>query len=245
MINIDNTPPDFVSRQGVVDVWFADLPSLALDRAHCYTLLDGAEQSMAAGMHNESLREQYIQGHGLLRALLGRYLRMPPETLKIGRTMRGKPFLVDFPGLSFNLSHSSSKWLLAITAHVPVGVDIEMIKSRTQLSGLVGRCFAPEEQAYWQSLSEEEQLPVFFDFWTRKEAFVKAVGQGIALGLDRCAINPDNLQSLIRIPDECGAVDSWCIKNIMIDDSCRAAVVAQSCDFHLKFYAVQTAWLNF
>lgn len=244
MIKMDQTQPDFNSRLGVVDVWFADLSHLALNRLHCYTLLDSAERSYAAGMQNERLREQYIQGHGLLRLLLGCYLHVPPASLNFARTERGKPFAVDFPELHFNLSHSDSKWLLAVTSQALVGVDIEIIKPRTQLAGLVGRCFSTEEQAYWQSLPETDQLAVFFDFWTRKEAFVKAVGQGIALGLDRCVINPDNLQTLLRIPDECGLVDGWCVKNVPIDDSCRAAIVTKQPHVQLRLYSVQTAWLG-
>ncbi len=228
----------FVLRRGVVDVWFVDLALLNLGQSTCFEFLDGTERSIADGFQSPSLRGLYVQGHGLLRMLLGGYLRVSPAALKVGRALYGKPFLVDHPELSFNLSHSGSKWLLAVTAAVPVGVDIELIKPRSQTAGLVARCFAAEEQVYWQALSEAEKLPRFFEFWTRKEAFVKAVGRGIALGLDQCVIDLHHPHRFLRVPTEAGRPDMWRFTDLAVDAACYAAMVVKLSSHQIKILAV-------
>jgi 4'-phosphopantetheinyl transferase len=235
----------FSLPHGVVAVWVADLGQLTLDSERCYQVLDATERAKVAALKSPLLRERYVQAHALLRGLLGRYVQAQPESLSIQRSAYGKPFLADYAGLSFNMSHSANKLLIAITATVPVGVDIEEIKPRTHTAGLVAKCFAPEEQTYWQALPEAEQTGGFFDFWTRKEAFVKAVGQGIRLGLDQCVVDPLNPCCFLRIPAMCGSVADWQITALDVDVSCRAAVVARLPVFSVNtlLLADYVAWL--
>jgi 4'-phosphopantetheinyl transferase len=235
----------FSLPHGVVAVWFADLERLTLDLERCYQVLDTAERAKVAALKSPLLRERYVQAHALLRGLLGRYVQAQPETLILHRSDYGKPFLVDYAALSFNMSHSASKLLIAVTETVPLGVDIEEIKLRTHTAGLVAKCFAPEEQAYWQALPDAEQLAVFFDFWTRKEAFVKAVGQGIRLGLHQCVVDPLNPRGFLRIPALCGSVEDWQITALDVDVSCCAAVVARLPVFSVNTFLLDdyVAWL--
>ena len=111
-----------------------------------------------------------------LRQVLARYI--PENDLQIERGEFGKPYLRDFPQWQFNVSHSGEKLLIAVS-NLPVGIDVELIKSRKLFAGLVRKCFAPSEQNYWFDLPENEKLTVFYDFWTRKEAVVKGIGRGI------------------------------------------------------------------
>lgn len=236
--------PNFSLQRGYVDIWFVNLTDLDFKPAFYYALLDEAERNIAANLKFQALRTAYIHGHGLVRIILGRYLQILPATLNIKRTLYGKPFLADYPLLSFNLSHSGSKWMLAVTESVPVGVDIETIKPRTQTTGLVARCFAPEEQAYWRLLPEAEQLPRFFELWTRKEAFVKAVGRGIALGLDECVIDPYQVGRFLRVPAMAGVAEDWWMTHWSLDQTCCAAVVAKSPGLEVRFFTVDEQMLS-
>ncbi|MEQ1635628.1 MAG: 4'-phosphopantetheinyl transferase superfamily protein [Methylococcales bacterium] len=219
-------------------IWYADLAKLALDQERCYAVLDDAERAVLAKLRFQALRDQYLLSHGLLRMLLGSYLQVLPEALNLNRSAYGKPFLEDYPALSFNMSHSANKLLVAVTQEVPVGVDIEAMKPRTHTAGLVAKCFAAEEQGYWQNLPEPVKMRGFFDFWTRKEAFVKAVGQGISLGLERCVIDPSDPTRFLRIPDHCGSIDAWRVQDLVVDVSCCAAVVAKLREFKLKSFLI-------
>lgn len=162
-----------------------------------------------------------------LRKVLAHYL--PEKSVVIERGEFGKPFLRDFSQWQFNVSHSGEKLLIAVSFEMPVGIDIEKITPRKSLSGLVKKCFSTAEQEHWFDLPENEKIPIFYDFWTRKEAVVKGIGRGIALGLNHCEINinqPDNFSNLptnekwftqkIAIsPDYCAAIATPCANVIV------------------------------
>ncbi|MFI3137572.1 MAG: 4'-phosphopantetheinyl transferase superfamily protein [Methylococcaceae bacterium] len=223
---------------GVIDVWSADLRQLVVDHADCYALLDASERETVAHLKFQSLRDRYVTTHGILRSLLGSYVQMAPASLVIHRTLHGKPFLVDYPTLSFNMSHSSTKLLIAVTEAVSLGVDVEDIKLRTHTAGLVARCFAPEEQTYWHALSDAEKMRGFFSFWTRKEAFVKAEGQGISLGLERCVIDPIDPTRFLRIPIACDSANAWRIMDVEVGVESCAAVVAKLGTFKVNTFLI-------
>jgi 4'-phosphopantetheinyl transferase len=106
-----------------------------------------------------------------------------------------------------------------------LGIDIEICKPRNNLPGLVKKCFAKEEQFFWGGLPDTEQHIEFYRFWTRKEAFVKATGQGIALGLHNCVINPEKPEEFLRIPKHCGSISEWHLYDINLGlDVCSALV---------------------
>jgi 4'-phosphopantetheinyl transferase len=107
-----------------------------------------------------------------------------------------------------------------------LGVDIEQCKQRASLADLVKKCFSVEEAAYWQQLPEHQKHYTFYQFWTRKEAFVKATGLGISLGLSECVINPDNTQQFLRVPLHCGLATDWHSRDIDLGQNLCAALVA-------------------
>jgi 4'-phosphopantetheinyl transferase len=135
-----------------------------------------------------------------LRNVLAQYTKTSAERLTFAKSAFGKPYLNHFPQWQFNISHSGKKRLIAVSHHVPVGIDIELIKERRAICSLVNRCFAPSEQAYWFSLPKDQQLRAFYHLWTRKEAVVKGIGRGIALGLNQCIIDPQNPDIFLHLP---------------------------------------------
>jgi 4'-phosphopantetheinyl transferase len=116
--------------------------------------------------------------------------------------------------------------MIAVGWNCQLGADIEICKPKINLSGLVDKCFAEEETAYWNKLPEDQQNREFYRFWTRKEAFVKATGRGIGLGLNHCVINPENPMEFLRVPGNCGMASAWHVLDIDLEQEICSAIVA-------------------
>lgn len=115
---------------------------------------------------------------------------------------------------------------LVVAKNCQLGVDIEQCKQRPSLVDLVHRCFAKPEAAWWLQLPEDLQIQAFYQFWTRKEAFVKATGLGIVVGLIECVLNPNQPQNFLSVPVQCGEPDNWHCRDIDLGLNLCAALVA-------------------
>lgn len=191
-----------------------------------WRVLDADELAHAGKINNPLLHKRYVEIHGRLRNLLAQTLNEPPEQIRIKKAEHGKPYLADYPELAFNLSHTADRVMIAVARQCQLGVDIEICKPRHSLSGLVDKCFAEEEAAYWTRLPEPQKTQAFYRFWTRKEAFVKATGCGIVLGLNRCVINPENPAEFLRVPKLCGQAAAWHVLDFDLGEGICSAVVA-------------------
>jgi 4'-phosphopantetheinyl transferase len=137
-------------------------------------------------------RERFVLCRGLLRHLLGGYLSIPPDGFELSYGTWGKPTLAPDRGhgtLSFNTSHSGNKVVYAITPHRPVGIDIERCDAAVDHLDIMRLFFSPDETASLMALEQEAQREAFFSLWTCKEAYVKAVGKGLRLPLNRVRIS--------------------------------------------------------
>lgn len=166
-----------------------------------------------------------------LRQIFSEYLNIPAVEFTVERSEFGKPFLRDFSEWHFNLSHSGEKLLLAISYKNPVGIDIEKMKSRSAIEEVVKRCFSENEQTYWFSLCENERLQIFYNFWTRKEAVVKGIGRGIALGLNQCEINVNKPNQFLNLPVN----EIWYTHSVKISANYCAAIAIQSDDVTIHY----------
>ncbi|HEV7886783.1 MAG TPA: 4'-phosphopantetheinyl transferase superfamily protein [Acidimicrobiales bacterium] len=165
-----------------VDVWLADLDVPASEESRMWLLLDQAEQERAQQFRLDRLRRRYTVAHAMVRLLLGDRVQADPRVLRFETGEHGKPFLAGGAGLAgdpphFNLSHSGERALVAIRDDGPVGVDIEQVRELSSLRGVAERILAPALLAAF----EEAADPTVFvlDQWTRKEAVLKAGGEGI------------------------------------------------------------------
>jgi len=203
--------------------------------AHYLSLLDANELAVTERFKFAQVRDNYIVAHGLLRETLANYINESAVQLKFSKTEFGKPFLADYPELSFNLSHSDDSLALAIAQQCQLGIDIEYYKPRDTWAGLVKKCFSIEEADYWHGLDKSEQGLAFYQFWVRKEAFVKADGKGITLGLNQCVINPADLNGFLRVPEACGAAEKWRIDAFSLSEEVIGAVVCDKKNTVLRF----------
>jgi 4'-phosphopantetheinyl transferase len=168
-----------------VHVWRVEVGSAHTCQDILWSYLAGDERQKAADFLFEGDRERFVVSRGVLRALLGCYLRRPPGTLGFDYNPYGKPLLAGDFGVSFSTSHSHGLVLLAFARGREVGVDIERLRADLALEGIAASCFSPREIATLNSLRNDLRQEAFFACWTRKEALAKAEGEGLALPLCR------------------------------------------------------------
>jgi 4'-phosphopantetheinyl transferase len=132
-------------------------------------------------------RDRLIVARAAMRAVLAGYLQTVPGEVHIERGPGGKPRLSGDPGLAFNLSHSGALAVIAVTRRAAVGVDIELL-GRELRPGVIRRALAPPELEVVQAADEERRGEAFLRHWTAKEAYGKALGAGLAVGMARVVI---------------------------------------------------------
>ena len=185
-----------------VHVWSASLerPAQAVERMR--GLLAGDERTRADRFRFERDRSRYIVGRALLRGLLARYLEARPEELVFEYGEFDKPALRGGPW--FNLSHSGSVALYAVSGAGEIGIDVELDDGDFASERIAERFFSPAEVEVLRSLPTEAQPRAFLACWTRKEAFIKARGDGLSLALDSFDVTlaPETPAALLRT--------AWC-----------------------------------
>jgi 4'-phosphopantetheinyl transferase len=187
---------------GDVHVWAACLDDLP--EASLRLLLSADERARGGRFHFERDRRRFVNARGLLRALLGRYLDVDPARLLFGYGPRGKPFLAARGELRFNVSHSSGLALLAFARGLELGVDVERERPLPESEDIASRYFSAREGAELRGLRVEERGAAFFRCWTRKEAFIKATGDGLSRPLDEFDVTlaPGEPARLLRVLGE-------------------------------------------
>lgn len=225
-------------EQNFVDVWCGQLTLAPENRQALEAMLSDGERQKARSFQREMMRDRYIAVRGLLRQTLASYLHVEPASLQFVLGEHGKPSLAD-AALHFNLSHSADTLLIAVADFTDIGVDIEIIRARGSLGSLARRCFSQREFQAWCLLAPDQQEINFYRLWTKKEAFVKAVGRGIALGLDRCEVELGPGGELRAIPDEYGLATDWKAIELPVHADVCAALVAENCGFSLRRLQLQ------
>lgn len=168
-----------------VHVWCADVRE-QWPESMLYSLLSEEEQARARSFAFEEDRRRYLHAHGFLRMLLGCYLSQSPSSVRLTTGHNGKPCLVsDQRALRFNISHARALVLCALAGDREVGVDVEWRDREFSWHDVAAYACSEREQAILASLAGPAQADTFFSWWTLKEAYVKALGAGLELPLDR------------------------------------------------------------
>jgi 4'-phosphopantetheinyl transferase len=172
----ETSPGAATLRRDEVHVWAVPM---AGDGERFAAWLSPAEQDRAQRFRFADHGRRYTIAHGALRTILGGYVGADPAALQFATGARGKPALVGAGMPQFNLSHSAQLAMVAV-ATTPVGIDVEKVRYLERLRDIAQRQFSTAEFAALGALPETEQLPAFYRCWTRKEAYVKALGLGLA-----------------------------------------------------------------
>lgn len=185
-------PRELALPVGQVHVWRAAVAQHSSALSELDSILSPAEQERANRFCFVADRERFVVAHGLLRMLLGRYLREAPQTLRFLDNPHGKPALEpsgDQAGLRFNLSHSQGLVLYAVARGREVGVDVEQVRLVADFERIAEQFFSPAERKELRTLRTECKLDGFFGLWTLKEAYVKARGQGLSVPLHEFSVS--------------------------------------------------------
>ena len=147
------------------------------------------ERARADRFRTAALQEHFIIARGTLRAILGRCLNLPPADVPLDYGERGKPRIAGSHPLRFNLSHSGGWALYALSLDREIGVDLEQIGSMPDCELIARRFFSAPEIRDLLSLPPSQRNQAFYTCWTRKEAYIKACGEGLSLALDHFRVS--------------------------------------------------------
>jgi 4'-phosphopantetheinyl transferase len=241
-------PPEApVLEKDDVHVWKASLDRNPSELDSLRQTLAADEQKRAERFRFKKHRDRFIVGRGVLRTILGMYLARHPGQFRFRYTQYGKPELsVEADALSFNLSHSRDLALYAVTQKREIGVDVEFIREDINLLGIAKRFFSEREYAQLQALPQSRQLQTFFDCWTRKEAFIKAKGEGFSLPLHQfdVSITPGLPAALLRTewnPDEAAL---WSLNSFAPAPGYAAALAVEGKHWNLRNWVFDSAQLK-
>jgi len=217
----DHAPPTLGTRE--VHLWSVDVDAASLP--HLLPLLCDDERDRAQRYVSEMDRARSVVARAALRTLLGRYLQTPPESIEFYYGSHGKPHLraTGDRHLHFNVSHSGGLALLAFCETQEVGVDVERVRDMADAEGMARRFFTPEEAEQWAGLPPELRRRAFFDGWTRKEAYVKALGSGVA-------------SAAVRLPDP--QDEAWSIVDVSPSAAYAAALAIRGRGWELQSWTI-------
>jgi len=207
-------PPALELPAGEIQVWSIPLDPPAGQVAALAATLTPDEEARAARFRFDVHRRRYVVGRGVLRALLGAYLGARPADLRFDYRERGKPDLARpfrGSGLSFNLSNSEDLALAGFVRGGDLGVDVEYLKEMPDLEEIATRFFSAAEVAALAGVPAERKKEAFFNCWTRKEAYLKAVGVGLAAPLDSFAVTllPGEAPRMLTLQGDAARAARW------------------------------------
>jgi len=219
--------------EGEVHVWRAplDLPSEA--REPLAGTLAPDELARAARFRSPRDRDRSVAARGILRALLGRCLDVAPASLRFGYGPHGKPSLAiggaPAADIRFNVTHAGGQALYAVARGREVGIDLEPIRDLPDADEVAARFFSPREAAALRALPPERRMAGFFACWTRKEAYVKARGAGLALPLASfsVAVDPERPAALLAAAAPDGDDDRWSLHDLRPGAGLAAALAVE------------------
>lgn len=234
------SPPKHLSLGSkTVHVWRANLDQNPSQIALFQNSLDDDERSRADRFYFSRDRERFIVARGILRAILGRYSNRAPNSLSFRYSNHGKPVLVsesDLDAIRFNLSHSHGEALYAVSRGREIGVDLEFIRGDLEAEQIAERFFSHSENETLRALPLSLRRYAFFLCWTRKEAYIKARGEGLSMPLDQFDVSliPDEPAALLSIQSDSDEAHRWSLRNLNPADGYAAALAAKGHDWTLS-----------
>ena len=227
-------------ESGEIHVWRA---FLSVDQSllrHLESMLAEDEKARAARFIFDRDRDHFVAARGILRALLARYIGCPAEAIKFAYGPRGKPALADpvsDSNIRFNLSHSHSLALIAVGDEREVGIDVELLRPEFAGEGIAKRYFSEKEVRELTQLPVESRTEGFFRCWTRKEAYIKARGDGLHIPLDSFSVSlsPDRFPALVSADESRWKIESL-VPSSEEERRYAAALVAEGKDWASRYF---------
>ena len=232
-------PPTIRLDRDEVHVWQAELETSSVRIDTYLNTLAEEEKSRADRLYFQRDRNRFIVAHGILRAILGRYLNRAPHTLLFRYGSHGKPAL-DFEhgphAIHFNISHSHGMALYAIARGRQVGIDVELTHRDLEVDQIADRFFSHGEIATLRALPRDVRKYAFFLCWTRKEAYIKARGEGLSLPLDQFEVSliPGEPAALLSTVPDSDEVSRWSLRELAPTSDYVAALAVEGSGWSLS-----------
>ena len=227
----------------VVHVWRIGLEHPLLSGAACERVLAADELARAARFVLDRDRRQYVVSRGMLRIVLARYLGTQPRDLEFVYGARGKPSLgqpraADW--LRFNVAHSGNLALFGVSRQREIGIDIEHVRPLEGAAAIAEQFFSPGERELLRQAPRRAALERFFTYWVRKEAVIKATGDGLSLPLDRFDVSWLSTESprSVVVEDGSHALHRLRVVDLQAGAQCSAALAAEGEGWSVEYHDV-------
>ncbi len=205
------------------------------------SLLSSHELERGARFIREIDRKRFYTCYSKLRNILGKYLNINSQDIQFEKNNYGKPFVNTSQNphnLQFNISHSKHHLLFGFCLNTPIGVDIEETDRSLNVNELAKQILSDDELTIFSQLSEPDKIIGFFNAWTRKEAFIKAIGMGMHFPLKNFSVvfSPNQAEQLLDIQDKRYQKEEWALKHFNITETAIAAVAINTINAGYKIH---------
>lgn len=223
---VDDRQPACALVPGDVHLWWISLAQPDEQRQGLQELLQADERERFDRIRDADARGRRLVARAALRSILAQYLPEHPAELTFDYGPYGKPSLRQWPAIGFNLSHANGVALCAVTRDRSIGVDIEYRRRLVDGDAVARRFFAAEEYAVYASLPADQREVGFFNAWTRKEAFIKAIGDGLSRPLHEFVVSlrPGEAARLLAIEAAPEDVARWTLVDLPCPPGYTAAL---------------------
>ena len=216
-LNLDNFPKKLNLTDNEVHIWIANLDQIILRGDE--ERLPLSERIRADKYHYQIHKNRYIIQHTLLRLIIGHYQGIGFFEGEFYLGEHRKPYLSGINGkdtICFNISNSDSMGIFAFSKNLEIGVDIELVRDIPEMDKIVEQFFSAKEKDFLRSLPENRKKKAFYSCWTRKEAFLKAIGDGLVQSLDKFDLDliPGELTRILRMGEDSKIESRWFIQNL-------------------------------
>lgn len=233
-----NPPGNLILGEDEAHIWRADLEFNARFQSSFFKILSPDEKSRADKFRFAKDSRNFIIARGILRSLIGKYLEIDPAKIFFHYTEFGKPAIAGNHSLQFNISHAQNIALFAFIRKFNIGVDVEFVNPQIEVKDIATNFFSANEISKLLALPGNQHTLGFFNCWTRKEAFIKAVGEGLSFPLDQfeVSLEPDKPAKLLATNWEPEAVSKWSIYSISPGANFVGSVAIEGLVEDVKFW---------
>jgi 4'-phosphopantetheinyl transferase len=235
------TIPDKLMLSNEVHVWHVllDLPNFEIESL--LRILSVDELERASKFHFEKDKKRFIASRGILRKILSHYLGVSPQMIRFEYTFYGKPVLASKSGeatLCFNLSHSNEFALYAVCQGKNIGIDIERVRDDVSVEQISQKFYSHNEISALENICKNDRFKLFFEYWTRKEALVKAIGKGISFPMEQCdvSLKTGSVLSSVIVHGNNVECSCWYVQDLFPSHGYVAAIAVDCSDCNISCF---------
>jgi 4'-phosphopantetheinyl transferase len=248
-VNWRLSPKSYRLSRRTVHVWRLIFNQLTDNLEFFTKTLSPNERDRADRFRFEKDKAHFIVFTGALKTIIGRYLNCDPRRIQFQYSEFGKPYLManhDGDAFFFNMAHSNHLAVIGFGRILQIGIDIEFIRPIPDIDEIGKRIFSPNEYKKYHSLPENQKQTAFFNCWTRKEAFIKAIGKGLSFPLDRFSVSfaPGNSCRIIDIDGDTEKASKWSLVHFIPAKNYSAALALNDRVIKIGYYTLTQTVLN-